>query len=166
MGRLVEVWLNAVRATHHFLTEADIEDLLPLVRNVVLPNLEEVWIVCDDDHRALGFMALDGHALEALFIDPSYFRRGGGRLLVEHARRLKGPLIVSVNEQNPAAIEFYAALGFAAIGRSPDDDAGRPFPLLHMQDAAVASGEPAPSAGSIATSSPALKTCSKLPRPE
>jgi putative acetyltransferase len=106
--RLVEVWLNSVRATHHFLTEADIQALLALVREVALPNLE--------------------------------------RLLVEHARRLKGALRVSVNEQNPAAIGFYAALGFEVVGRSPVDDAGRPFPLLHMRDAAVASAEPGPSA--------------------
>ena len=28
---------------------------------------------------------------------------------------------------------FYEALGFTIIGRSPVDDAGRPFPVLHMQ---------------------------------
>jgi putative acetyltransferase len=139
-GRLVEVWLNSVRATHRFLTEADIQALLPVVRDVVLPNLEEVWLICDDD-VALGFMGLDGHSLEALFIDPSHLRRGGGRRLVEHARRLKGRLVVSVNEQNPAAIAFYTALGFEVIGRSPVDDDGRPFPILQMQDAsAVAPG--------------------------
>jgi putative acetyltransferase len=134
--RLVEVWLNSVCATHHFLTEADIQALLVLVRDVVLPNLEEIWLVCDDDDVALGFMGLDGQSLEALFIDPSHFGCGAGRCLVEHARRLKGPLHISVNEQNPAAIGFYAALGFEVVGRSPVDDAGRPFPLLHMRDAA------------------------------
>lgn len=146
MGRLVEVWLSSVRATHHFLSEADIQGLLALVRDVALPKLEEVWLVCDDDDVALGFMGLDGPHLEAIFIDPSHLRRGSGRRLVEHARRLKGALRVSVNEQNLAAIRFYVALGFDVVGRSPLDDAGRPFPLLHMRDAAVASAPPGSSA--------------------
>jgi putative acetyltransferase len=144
IGRLVEVWLDSVRATHHFLTEGDIDALLPVVRDDVLPNLEELWIACDDDDVALGFMALDGPSIEALFIDPSYLRRGTGRSLVEHARRLKGPLVVSVNEQNPEAVRFYMALGFDVIGRSDVDDAGRPFPLLRLREVTIASEEPIP----------------------
>ena len=50
---------------------------------------------------------------------------------VEAARG--GELTVEVNEQNPAACGFYEALGFVVIGRSPVDDDGRPFPLLHMR---------------------------------
>jgi putative acetyltransferase len=38
-----------------------------------------------------------------------------------------------VNEQNPAACRFYQACGFVVIGRSEVDDAGRPYPLLHMR---------------------------------
>jgi putative acetyltransferase len=82
----------------------------------------------------IGFLGLDGAKLEALFIDPEHFRQGGGRLLVEHARRLKGPLMVDVNEQNPDALEFYHALGFTVIGRSDVDSSGRPFPLLHLRE--------------------------------
>jgi putative acetyltransferase len=133
-ARLLEVWLNSVRATHHFLTEADVQSLLPIVQDVALPSLEETWILCGDDDIAVGFMGLIGTSLEALFIDPIYFRRGGGRLLVEHARRLKGTLVVSVNEQNPQALRFYMACGFEVTGRSPVDDGGRAFPLLHMRD--------------------------------
>jgi putative acetyltransferase len=48
---------------------------------------------------------------------------------------------VDVNEQNPAAVGFYEALGFVVVSRSPVDGDGRPFPLLHMR-------RPAPSVGS------------------
>jgi putative acetyltransferase len=71
--------------------------------------------------------------VSALFLDPEHRRRGGGRLLLEHARGLKGPLTVDVNEQNPEAVRFYEALGFRTVSRSPDDEAGRPFPILHMR---------------------------------
>lgn len=132
-GQLLEIWEASVRATHSFLSEQDIAGLLPEVRDAALPALE-LWVLCDDGGELLGFMGLDGAKLEALFIAPSSSRRGGGRMLVEHARRVKGPLTVDVNEQNPAALRFYEAMGFAVRRRSPHDGAGRPFPLLHLSE--------------------------------
>jgi putative acetyltransferase len=56
---------------------------------------------------------------------------------VAHAQGLSaGALAVDVNEQNEAALGFYEALGFSVVGRSPTDEAGRPFPVLHMKRAA------------------------------
>jgi putative acetyltransferase len=133
--RLLEVWLNAVRATHHFLTESDVQSLLPIVRDHALPNLE-LWVLCEPDEVPIGFIGLDGSSLEALFIDPSHVREGAGRCLTEHARHRKGPLIVSVNEQNSEALKFYIACGFEIVGRSPTDEGGRPFPLLLLRDTA------------------------------
>lgn len=133
-AQLLAIWHESVRATHSFLSTADIEGLLPIVRDAVLPQLEEVWVLCTDDFLPVGFMALSGPSVEALFIAPPYLRRGGGRLLLAHARGLKGVLRVDVNEQNPSAVAFYCASGFTVVGRSPLDDGGRPFPLLHMQE--------------------------------
>lgn len=134
---LLEIWRDSVRATHHFLTADDIEALTPEVRDIALVALE-VWVMEDDAGQPVGFMGLDGAKLEALFLTPSHFGRGGGRQLVEHAHRLKGPLTVDVNEQNPAALKFYKACGFQLVGRSELDSSGRPFPLLHLSDAPIA----------------------------
>jgi putative acetyltransferase len=131
---LVDVWLRAVRATHAFLTEADIQSLLPIVRDVALVELE-LWVLCGGGGVIWGFLGLSGRKVEALFIGPEHHRRGGGRMLLGHARRLKGsPLSVDVNEQNPAAVRFYEACGFEVVGRSEVDEAGRPFPLLHLRE--------------------------------
>ncbi|MCH7342573.1 GNAT family N-acetyltransferase [Pelomonas sp. CA6] len=128
---LLALWLQSVRATHHFLSESDIEDLIPVVRDQALTQLE-VWVLCGDAREPVGFMGLDDNKLEALFIAPSHFGRGGGKRLLAHARALKGPLTVDVNEQNPGATAFYLAQGFKPFGRSATDAAGRPFPLLHL----------------------------------
>jgi putative acetyltransferase len=141
---LLAIWLRSVRATHTFLSEDDIQSLLPIVRDVALVALE-VWVVCVDggddasageagESTIAGFLGMDGAEMEALFLDPAYRRRGLGRRMVEHARRLKGPLTVDVNEQNPGAVRFYEACGFEVIGRSKVDGDGRPFPLLHMRE--------------------------------
>ena len=133
VSELLTIWLRSVRATHTFLTERDIQSLLPMVRDQVLPNLN-LWVLCGERDRLIGFMGVGEDSIEALFIDPKYLRRGGGTLLVRHARRLlRRQLRVDVNEQNWRAVEFYKASGFVVVGRSTVDDDGRPFPLLHMR---------------------------------
>jgi putative acetyltransferase len=130
---LPDLWLRSVRATHVFLSEADIQGLLPLVREELIDDGLEIWLLCAESDLVIGFMGLLGSSVEALFLDPDHLRRGGGRLLLDHARQLKGKLTVDVNEQNPEAVRFYEACGFEVAGRSPDDGAGREFPLLHLR---------------------------------
>lgn len=130
---LLEIWLRSVRVSHTFLDEAEIQRLYPLVRDHALPALE-LWVLCDDAGHAIGFLGLTGAMVEAMFLEPAHRRQGGGRLLLAHARQLKGPLTVDVNEQNPEATRFYEANGFQVVGRSETDGQGHPFPLLHMRE--------------------------------
>jgi putative acetyltransferase len=135
--RLLEVWLRSVRATHVFLTEQDIQDLLPVVRDMVLAgDALELWVLEFEAGKPAAFMGLIGAALEALFVDPAHFRKGAGSQLLAHARALKGPLTVDVNEQNPQGLAFYLQSGFVQAGRSERDAAGRPFPILHLRETA------------------------------
>src|SRR5262245_16535316 len=127
---LLDIWLRSVRATHTFLTEEDIQSLLPLVRDGALPALE-LWVLGADTGATMGFLGMSGNKIEAMFLAPEYLRCGGGRRLVQHAQELRGELTVDVNEQNPAACRFYEACGFVLEGRSELDSDGRPFPLLH-----------------------------------
>jgi putative acetyltransferase len=136
---LLDIWLRSVRKSHTFLTENDIQSLLPIVRDVALVGME-LWVLCADDGTPIGFLGLSGATVEALFIVPEWCRRGGGRLLLDHARRLKGALTVDVNEQNPEAVRFYEACGFKVVGRSEVDGDGRPFPLLHLHEIPAAPG--------------------------
>jgi putative acetyltransferase len=129
---LVDVWLASVRQTHRFLTEAEVQALLPAVR-AYLAAPAGLWVLSADD-QAIGFMGVTKSAVDSLFISPQWLGQGGGKLLLAHARALAdGPLTVDVNEQNPDAIAFYEAAGFEVVGRSDTDDAGRPYPLLHMR---------------------------------
>jgi putative acetyltransferase len=134
---LVEIWLRFVRATHAFLSEDDIQSLLPATRDYLTSDGPELWVLCTDNGALMGFMGLSGSDIEALFLAPAFHGRGHGRRLVCHAQELRGDLTVDINEQNDAARRFYAACGFVMEGRSAVDDAGRPFPLLHMRLAAL-----------------------------
>ena len=129
-----------MRATHDFLTEDDIVALRPLVASALDDDALELWVLTGSDDQPVGFMGLAGEDISALFLEPARRREGGGSRLVAHAQALRGDtLTVDVNEQNHAAVGFYQALGFVVIGRSPLDDGGRPFPLLHMRRQAPSS---------------------------
>jgi putative acetyltransferase len=130
---LVDIWLRSVRATHTFLSEADIQSLLPATRDYLTSDEPELWVLCSGSEAIMGFMGMAGSEIEALWLAPEFHGRGGGRQMVQHAQELRGELTVAVNEQNTAAHRFYEACGFVVEGRSELDDAGRPFPLLHMR---------------------------------
>jgi putative acetyltransferase len=133
---LVDIWLRSVRATHTFLSEQDIQSLLPPTRDYLTSGESGLRVLCTDSGAIMGFMGMSASKMEALFLAPEFQGRGGGRLLVRHAAELHGELTTDVNEQNPAARCFYEACGFVVEGRSEMDDAGRPFPLLHLRLAA------------------------------
>jgi putative acetyltransferase len=133
---LVDIWLRSVQATHFFLSEEDIQSLLPLFRDYLASDKPEFWVICSEAGPLMGFMGMSGRKMESLFLAPEFQGRGGSRRLVRHAQELHGELTTDVNEQNLAACRFYAACGFVSEGRSELDDAGRPFPLLHMRLAA------------------------------
>ncbi|WP_337175747.1 GNAT family N-acetyltransferase [Paludisphaera sp.] len=129
--RLVEIWEAAVRATHDFLTEVDIQVLKPLVLHEYLPLVELAG--CEEAGELVGFLGRLGTRIEMLFVAPERRGRGAGRALVEHAVGALGCDEVDVNEQNPQAVGFYLRMGFRVVGRSARDGLGNPFPLLHMK---------------------------------
>lgn len=131
--RLVDIWERAVRATHHFLAESDIQFYHRIVRDEALGAVE-LWVARDAHGAPVGFMGLDGERIEMLFVDPDYHGQRIGSELIGHAERMKGPgLQVDVNEQNEGAYAFYSRYGFVQTGRSEVDGSGKPFPLLHMK---------------------------------
>ena len=132
--RVVEVWEASVRATHHFVSEVDIEFFRPLVRD----ELPTVALACvrDSDGIVAGFIAVANGKIEMLFVHPDWRGRGIGRRLIRYAVVTLGATTLDVNEQNDQALGFYLRMGFEVEGRSELDGLGKPYPLLHMRLAA------------------------------
>jgi len=98
--------------------------------------------VAQRDGEIVGFIALAGGFIGALFVDPAHHRAGVGRALLEDARRRRATLEVEVYAKNSLARAFYARLGFVACGERASDDRGRRHALIAMRLDAAAASEP------------------------
>lgn len=141
LPRIFEVWESSVRATHAFLTEADIATLIPLVKEG-LAHFTPIHVLRDASGEVGAFLGVADQKVEMLFVHAAHRERGAGRRLLQFAIHSLGATLVDVNEQNPGAVGFYEHLGFCTFGRSELDASGNPFPILHMKLGARA---PAPS---------------------
>ena len=132
-SEIVEVWESSVRATHHFLSEADIQFFKPLILNEYLAAVKLACSRNNDTGRIVGFVGVADDKLEMLFIHPDQRGAGIGKQLLNHAIDEMKIKYVDVNEDNLQAVGFYEHLGFTCFKRSELDGMGKPFPLLHMQ---------------------------------
>lgn len=129
--RIAEVWESSVRATHHFLSEEDLQKIIPLTR-AELSEITPIHCLRDARGYVYAFMAVIDRKIESLFVAPTHRGDGAGRKLVEYALSELKATRVDVNEQNELAIGFYERMGFRSVGRALDPQ-GLPFPILQME---------------------------------
>lgn len=127
--KLDGIWERSVRATHSFLKEEDFNEIKTALIPDYFPNVD-LYAIADKGVYA-GFIGLGPDSIEMLFIDSDRRGRGYGSALIEFAKQ-HGATKVDVNEQNPSALNFYKAKGFRINGRDETDDAGHPYPILHL----------------------------------
>jgi len=67
---LVALWERSVRATHDFLTGADIVALRPLVGEALRDDRLDLWVLVEPGDVPIGFMGLAGDEISALSSSP------------------------------------------------------------------------------------------------
>ncbi|WP_295893612.1 GNAT family N-acetyltransferase [uncultured Vibrio sp.] len=130
-AEMLELWENSVRATHDFITEEDIAFFKPIIIEQAFPAVS-LQCIKDDDDTILGFVGVHDAKIEMLFVLNEARGKGVGSQLLTYAIEQLSATKVDVNEQNPQATGFYQHMGFKVASRSPLDDMGKPFPILHM----------------------------------
>jgi len=101
INRLLQVWEASVRATHHFLTEQDIQNIKQQ-GEAALYGIDTLVVAFEED-IPIGFMGIQEKKIEALFLSPDQIGKGWGRLLIDLAIQQYGALYIDVNEQNTHA---------------------------------------------------------------
>ncbi len=126
---LLAAWASASAIAHPFLAQ----DFLDLERenipNLYLPNAE-TWVF-EDEGRVVGFVALLGNEVGAIFVHPDQQRRGVGRQLMDKAKELRGELVVEVFKANSSGRAFYSKYGFEVVAEKVHEQTG--FELLRLR---------------------------------
>lgn len=131
IGQLQALWEASVRATHHFLTEEAIQDIAQEIPQA-LQNVPHLTVALDDQNQPVGFLGIAGHSLEMLFLSPKHQGKGLGTQLFRHGMAQHYIAQITVNEQNERALAFYLKRSYKVHHRTPTDDHGRPYPILHL----------------------------------
>ena len=130
---LLDVWEDSVRATHLFLSDAEIKQIKEYVPQA-LREVKHLIVVENTPEEPIAFMGIENQRLEMLFLASGERGKGIGRLLIQYGIRNYKIQEVKVNEQNPQAVGFYEHMGFATYKRTDFDEEGNPYPLLYMRN--------------------------------
>lgn len=130
--QLLVIWEDSVRATHLFLSDAEVRKIKEYVPQA-LTGVSHLAIAEREAGCPVAFMGVEGQRLEMLFLSPEERGAGLGRQLLDYGIRWYGIQEVTVNEQNPQAAGFYEHMDFTAYKRTDHDEVGDPYPLLYMK---------------------------------
>ncbi len=91
-----------------------VEAFLPLEVAAEKEDLFDYEIlVAEEDNLVLGFIAYSQDELTWLYVDPSFYRMGVGRLLTRSVLEARpGGICIEVLQGNDAALKFYKSIGF------------------------------------------------------
>lgn len=129
---LLKVWESSVKATHLFLSNDEIQKIKGYIPEA-LTSVAHLIIIENEIGQPVGFMGINNHFLEMLFIADAHRGKGLGKQLLEYGINKYSVNKLDVNEQNPLAREFYERMGFSIYQRSALDGQGNPYPILHMR---------------------------------
>ena len=132
MNRFLYVWEKSVRATHHFLSDEEVNDIKQYVPQA-LAAVEHLIAAYNESGEAVAFMGIENNRLEMLFISDDERGKGIGKQLLLYGISKYGVQELTVNEQNPQAIGFYEHMGFKTYKRTELDEEGNAYPLLYMR---------------------------------
>lgn len=131
-AQIADLWERSVLATHHFLADDFTTKIKPQLITDYLPQVS-LFKLTNEDDTITGFLGVADHKIEMLFIEPKWFGKGLGKLLVQFAIEELDAKEVDVNEQNEQAVGFYLKMGFQIFDRTEKDAQGMDYPILKMR---------------------------------
>lgn len=110
---VLDTWESATRVAHSFMTNEFIAKERVNVETLYLPNTD-TWVATLNG-EVVGFIALMGNEVGAIFVQPAHHGKGVGKALMNKAQELHGDLEVEVFKSNSIGRNFYAKYGFEQL---------------------------------------------------
>lgn len=129
-AEILTLWEDSVRASHDFITEADIDDY----RKLIADRLPDLKLFClEEAGRLQAFIAISNRKIQLLFVHPRAFRQGFGKHLTHFAIQQHHVWMVDVNAQNERAVSFYLNMGFHVHEKFATDGLNKPYPVWELR---------------------------------
>lgn len=122
------IWLESSIQAHSFIPADYWKSKVEEMKNVWLPS-SDTWIL-KSGNQVIGFYSLVENRLAALFLLPTEQGNGLGRMLLEHAKKRRESLELTVYEKNRKSISFYLKSGFVKKSTRTDIDTGEQEVLM------------------------------------
>ncbi len=122
LNGVLSSWENASKIAHPFLSDEFMDKERDNIPNMYLPNAD-TW-VADVNGTVVGFIALIGNEVGAIFVEPEFQDVGIGSALMNKARELHGNLEVDVFEANSIGRKFYSGYGFEPLLEKVHEETG------------------------------------------
>ncbi len=123
LNELILSWETANQLAHPFLKKAFVDNVRNDIPNLYLPNAD-TWVAVVNEH-VIGFIALIGNEVGAIFVNPTHHGQGVGKLLMDKAVSVHGELELDVFKNNHIGREFYKRYGFVPLREFYDKNSGQ-----------------------------------------
>ena len=123
LNSVLSSWEAATRLAHPFMTDEFIAQERDNVAQIYIPNTD-TWVVEIND-EVVGFIALMGNEVGAIFLQPECHGVGAGRALMDKAQEIHGDLEVEVFKDNGIGRKFYSRYGFSLIEEKLHEPTGQ-----------------------------------------
>ena len=128
---VLSAWENASKIAHPFLTSEFTNQERENIPNLYLPNAD-TW-VAEVDNVVVGFIALIGNEVGAIFVQPEFHAKRFGKALMDKAKTLHSTLEVEVFKANTIGREFYNQYGFEFMQETVHEATGNQLLRLSYQ---------------------------------
>lgn len=123
IDRIIQIWLDTNIRAHHFISSEYWRTNCEMVREM-LP-LAEIYVYEDDYTKQIdGFIGLNNDYIEGLFVKETMQSKGIGKQLINHVKKVKSILKLSVYQKNEKAAKFYLREKFSIQSETVDDNTG------------------------------------------
>ena len=122
LDQVLAAWDNAAKIGHPFLKQDFLAQERKNIPAIYLPNAD-TWVV-EIDNQVVGFIAIHGTEVGALFLQAEFHGRKLGKLMMDKAQQLHSDLQVEVFEKNSTGRAFYQQYGFTLMKRKMHDETG------------------------------------------
>ena len=122
---IIAVWFAASQIAHPFLTDEFLAREKRRMREVHLLNAD-IWVF-ERQAQTIGFVALIGDEVGAIFVHPGAQRVGIGHALMDMAVRRRGEVFLDVFKANWLGRAFYDRYGFSIEYEHIHEETGQPL---------------------------------------